>query len=181
MADRGLPEPGQAYRHYKGLLYVVVCLAYEEASGAVVVVYRNVESGSLRRHYTRPLDEFLGYAPTKDFRFDRSRNHDDFRDIERAASATVELETVEADHLIAQARSCVRDLQVESVRGDFAAFRTLSSIGILLGDRTLGTRAMSLREWAEHFGRVIENALDAGPVQNKAQQEVDQARGKEGQ
>ena len=34
-----LPQPGELWRHHKGGLYRVVCLAVEEATGKPVVVY----------------------------------------------------------------------------------------------------------------------------------------------
>ena len=40
--DRLLPQPGEVWRHWKGGLYEVVCLAIDEALGRTMVVYAPV-------------------------------------------------------------------------------------------------------------------------------------------
>lgn len=42
--DRLLPQPGEVWRHWKGGLYEVVCLAIDEALGRTMVVYAPVWS-----------------------------------------------------------------------------------------------------------------------------------------
>lgn len=49
------PLPGQLYCHRKGGLYVIVCIASEEATQRPVVVYQSRQDG---RYWTRPLEEF---------------------------------------------------------------------------------------------------------------------------
>lgn len=46
---------GGLYRHYKGDLYMVVTVAVDEATGAILVVYESMEKGFV---WSRRLDVF---------------------------------------------------------------------------------------------------------------------------
>jgi hypothetical protein len=59
------PQPGELYTHRKGGIYVIICIATEEATQRPVVVYQSQQNG---RHWTRPLEEFM------DGRFEMVRN-----------------------------------------------------------------------------------------------------------
>lgn len=48
-------RPGDVYRHYKGGLYVVVCLSVNEASLEPMVTYRSNAKGTI---WTRTLKNF---------------------------------------------------------------------------------------------------------------------------
>ena len=51
------PTPGATYRHYKGNLYKVVCLAKLEADLADAVVYQDTTDST--KIWVRPLADFI--------------------------------------------------------------------------------------------------------------------------
>lgn len=50
------PAPGEGWRHFKGGLYRVLCVAWVEATLESVVVYQSVMHGTI---WTRPVEQFL--------------------------------------------------------------------------------------------------------------------------
>ncbi len=54
---RQLPEPGQIFRHFKGTLYRVICIARDSETMEEVVVYENREESE--KKFVRPLSEFM--------------------------------------------------------------------------------------------------------------------------
>jgi hypothetical protein len=51
---------GEVYRHYKGGLYQVICIAEHVKTGVPLVVYRTLNQKSLEKIWCRPLTEFHG-------------------------------------------------------------------------------------------------------------------------
>jgi hypothetical protein len=68
-----MPLPGEIWRHYKGTLYEILFISYDEESGFPRVQYREAGGTTVMIH-GRLLHVFLGYAETheKRFTFDRS-------------------------------------------------------------------------------------------------------------
>lgn len=69
--DLDPPQTGEVYRHHKGGLYVVVCIAmHTEIKDEPMVVYRSSRHGTI---HARPLFSWL--SPTSDgqTRFQRVR------------------------------------------------------------------------------------------------------------
>ena len=53
---------GQIWRHYKGNLYTIICLARDESTEKEVVVYQKTKEDFFRTDelpWVRPLDNFL--------------------------------------------------------------------------------------------------------------------------
>ena len=74
LSDRTLPEIGEVWRHYKGDLYRIICIAQQEADEIPVVVYQSVRTSIF---FTRPLKEFvevLGEDATWFYRFEKVGN-----------------------------------------------------------------------------------------------------------
>jgi hypothetical protein len=57
-------EAGQRWKHFKGYIYEIVCIAARESDQEPMVVYR--EAAILGTIWTRPLLEFLGWVHTTD-------------------------------------------------------------------------------------------------------------------
>lgn len=73
-----MPRHGEAWRHYKGTLYLVNCLQISTNTGNIEVSYFKAEEELThpdhRENYTRDLGEFLGSVPEEKFprfRFER--------------------------------------------------------------------------------------------------------------
>jgi hypothetical protein len=48
------PQPGDRYRHFKGGIYTIVCIAKHSGTEQDLVVYESESSG----RWVRPLDDF---------------------------------------------------------------------------------------------------------------------------
>lgn len=55
-----LPEPGRAYRHFKGGLYEFLTMATHSETKEELVVYRSMHYGTV---YARPLSEWFEKVP----------------------------------------------------------------------------------------------------------------------
>lgn len=53
-SERALPKPYEAYRHFKGKMYVVTDVAMHTETNDILVIYKR-----LSKTYARPLDMFL--------------------------------------------------------------------------------------------------------------------------
>jgi hypothetical protein len=62
-----MPQSGEAWRHYKGGLYIIVGIATDTASGNPTVVYR--EFSGAASLYVRDLSVFLGSTEDHKRRF----------------------------------------------------------------------------------------------------------------
>ena len=51
------PKPQQIYKHFKGNIYQINCIAYDSETGDKVVVYQALYGDY--RYYVRPLDMFM--------------------------------------------------------------------------------------------------------------------------
>lgn len=76
MTTRGLPVAGEFYRHFKGNLYQIIGIAYDEATMMQLVVYQALYGEY--RWYVRPAAEFLSPVDkekypesTAEYRFER--------------------------------------------------------------------------------------------------------------
>lgn len=54
---RDLPSEGKLYKHFKGTLYRIVCIARDSETMTEMVVYRNAEDAS--KKFVRPLTMFM--------------------------------------------------------------------------------------------------------------------------
>ena len=54
---RDLPSEGKLYKHFKGTLYRVICIARDSETMAEMVVYQNAEDAS--KKFVRPLTMFM--------------------------------------------------------------------------------------------------------------------------
>lgn len=59
---------GQKFRHFKGGVYVVLCISKDSEDGSFTVIYQNIKSGDI---WNRPADEFFGYVEKNGERFKR--------------------------------------------------------------------------------------------------------------
>lgn len=57
------PQPDQIWRHYKGGVYEIVCLALLEKNRELLVVYKDIHSGAI---WARPFRGPKGFATPHD-------------------------------------------------------------------------------------------------------------------
>lgn len=65
-----MPEERDLYKHYKGKIYKIVCIANNAGNGTPCVVYKNVNERIDPLTHVLPLNEFLGYTDNHVKRFE---------------------------------------------------------------------------------------------------------------
>lgn len=55
--ERDYPKPGEKWKHFKGHVYEIICIASDAETDKLVVVYQNTEKPHL--YWVRPLGMFM--------------------------------------------------------------------------------------------------------------------------
>ena len=105
---RDLPAEGEIYRHFKGNLYRIICIARDSETAEEMVVYENRDD--VQKKYVRPLRMFMSETDhdkypdvSQKYRFEKVSGdnmvHGGQKEQEAAASGTVIAEKKEEDSI----------------------------------------------------------------------------------
>lgn len=64
--SRPAPSSGEMWKHHKGGIYTIIAIAFIEATGDEVIVYRNVNVNADQRVWVRPTASWMEFVPSAD-------------------------------------------------------------------------------------------------------------------
>ena len=80
MIERDIPKMGERFRHFKGNMYIVLCIAHHTETDEKFVIYRRLDDPNCETYCARPLDMFLSPVDKEkypdapqNYRFERIR------------------------------------------------------------------------------------------------------------